>query len=78
MNLKVVYNKTNMVKEKSLQQEIDEYQFQQDKYYQKYIVDFYKLHNNKDNETIKQLYKEYLHLIISNESLQDIIWLSNC
>lgn len=64
------------MKEKSLQQEIDEYQFQQDKIFQKYIVDFYKLHKDKDNDTIKQLYKEHLHLIISNESLQDIIGLS--
>jgi hypothetical protein len=63
------------MKKKSLQQEIDEYQFQETKIYQKYIVDFYKLHKDKDNETIKQLYKEHLHLhlIISNESLQDII-----
>ena len=59
------------MKEKILQQEIDEYQFQQDKCYQKYIVDFYKLHKDNDNETIKQLYKE--HLIISDEGLQDII-----
>lgn len=61
-----------MRKEKSLQQEIDEYQFQEEKLYQKHIVDFYKLHLHKDNEIIKQLYKEQLHLIVSDIGLQDI------
>ena len=61
-----------MRKEKSLQQEIDEYQFQEEKLYQKHIVDFYKIHLYKDNEIIKQLYKEQLHLIVSDIGLQDI------
>lgn len=59
-------------KEKSLQQEINEYQFQEDEKYKKYIVDFYKLHMTKDKETIKQLYKEDINLIISDEGLQEI------
>ena len=59
-------------KEKSLQQEINEYQIQEQEKYIKYIVDFYKLHMTKDNETIKQLYKEEMNLIISDEGLQDI------
>lgn len=61
------------MKETTLQQEIDEFQLKENSQYIKYIVNFFDLHLNKDNKTIKQLFKDKLHLIISDEGLDDII-----